>query len=80
MKEFQTYGLDAAGNVTHAGTHRAKRFGPRIAKRHQAEWERWRAQFLAENPGDYPLRHVSATAELRVHPVGRPDLCVSYRV
>jgi len=79
MTEYQTYGIDAAGIVTHGGVTKAKRMTPRLARRIQREWEKWRIQYLADHPGDYPLRHCPPTVALRAHPLGRPQECREYR-
>ena len=68
--EYQIYGLDVNGSCTHAGCHEMKRFSKREALRIQREWERWRDEYLASHPGDYPLRTDNRkTVKLWVYPI-----------
>lgn len=73
--QYQSYGVDAGGQVTHAGVHGMARMSVKAARRVQRRWQAWRAMYLRANPGDYPLRHVPATVNLAVHPIGQPELC-----
>jgi hypothetical protein len=72
MSEYQIYGLDVKGKVTHAGVVKADCVDFQTAKRIQREWQHWRARYLRENPGNYPLRFVRRTVLLVVHLVGEP--------
>ena len=77
MTMFQIYGVAADGTCTHAGTRKCQRFGQATARREQREWERWRDNYCDERPDeDFPLKQQRnvATVELRVHPVGYPEL------
>ena len=79
-EEYQTYGLDATGTLTHAGVNRACGMNAEEAKRIQREWSQWRLKYLDENPGDYPLRHCQPTVQLMMHPPGRPELTQTFNV
>jgi len=68
-KQYQEYGVDADGKVTHAGVVNAPRMSQRIAKRIQHKWQIWRVQYLSENPGDYPLRNTKPTKVLVIWPL-----------
>ncbi len=78
MKRYQTYGLDAAGRCTHAGTHDGRKLSLGVARKIQRDWLKWRNQYLVDHPGNYPLREDANTPErktvsLVMHEVGRPD-------
>lgn len=84
--KYQLYGIDKNGNVTHAGVRECR--GPitqNKAKRYQSEWERWRKDYLAVNPGDYPLRSDAndperKTVSLIIHQCGHAEFAHSYPV
>ena len=83
--EYQVYGIAKGGGCTHAGVHTVTRMGPRVARWLQRDWEAWRDAFLADNPGDYPLREDAldpdrTTVCLAVHPVGQPERTRHYSV
>ncbi len=73
---YQAYGIDGPGRVTHAGTFEAEKLTHRRIIRYQEAWERWREQYLASQPGDFPLRQdynnpERATVAVVVHPLGK---------
>ncbi len=49
VRRWQTYGVDAAGQVTHAGTHDGRRMDEHAARRLQRKWLTWRALYLRDN-------------------------------
>lgn len=80
LKEYQVWGFDGGGRLTHAGVHRLQAVAAAEAKRVEANWRRWRKRYLAEHPGDYPLRHIGRTVVLELHPVGCPGQLVGFKV
>jgi len=76
-RQVQIYGWDAFGHVTHAGVVSMTLVSPRTLRREQRRWEAWRGGYLADNPGDYPLRHVLPTVVVQGWPVGTPQAAVS---
>lgn len=79
-REYQSFGVDVEGKITHAGTTKHSRMSQRVASKIQRDWERWREEYLDANPGDFPLRHVAPTVSLIVHPVGAPDKQYTFAV
>lgn len=79
-KEYQEYGIDAKGSITHAGVVNAPRMSKQVAKKIQNKWQVWRKQYLRDNPGDYPLRHTKPTVQLLIHPIGHPEQGQYYKV
>ncbi len=77
---YQSYGLDAAGQVVHAGAHGAPRMSAKVARRRHRKWLAWRAAYLAVHPGNYPLRHCARVATMAFHPVGDPQCCRHFPV
>ena len=78
MKHYQTYGVDAQGLITHAGPHWARSMTMKVAYHLQSSWERWRARYIREHPGTYPLQDVPATVALHMHPIDDPSNWVSF--
>lgn len=73
MMRVQVYASDAAGRLTHAGTFDCRKLTAAAVWRAQRAWEKWRAEYLAANPGDYPLRHCDDTTSVQAFPVGQPE-------
>lgn len=71
--QYQIYGLDKSGNITHAGVHGLHRVSIKPIRRLQRKWSAWREQYLRDNPGDYPLRHNRPTIAILVHPIRHPE-------
>jgi len=76
--EYQAYGLDKNGQVTHAGTFKAKKLTNQRVEKYQREWEKWRLQYLAQEPGNFPLRQdfndpERTTHAIIVHPIAQPE-------
>lgn len=69
----QVFGLGENGGVVWAGPKRINRsvITQRIAKRIQRRWMSWRAQYLRDNPGDYPLRRCAAVVTLHITRIGQ---------
>ena len=83
--EWQTYGWDAQGVVTHAGPVFAHRITRRVAIRIQRKWLRWRAEYLRDNPGNYPTRAdadnpLRRTVTIGIYPIGLPERCRYFRI
>jgi hypothetical protein len=76
-KNYQIYGIDKNGSLTHAGTHEVENMDVKTAKKFEREWKQWRKQYLKDNPGDYPLRHTLKTVKYHVHPIGKPEECTA---
>lgn len=55
--QYQIYAMDLNGKLNHCGVHT---FMGEVTVQKcldlERDWERWREDFLAENPGRYPLR------------------------
>jgi len=72
VTRYQIYAIDRNGEVVHAG---AKDVPGTITvnkcKRLERAWERWRHDYIAKNPGDYPLRQYhKKTIQYIMHPIG----------
>ena len=71
---WQTYAIDAEGKLVHAGVHNAPRMTVKILRRMQRKWLAWRARYLLDNPGDYPLRDPHPrVVTMCVHPCGERE-------
>jgi hypothetical protein len=79
-REYQTYGVDSDGHVVHAGVNRARRMSPEIARKIQRKWLIWRAGYLANHPGQYPLRDSQRVVRFCMHPVDDPSQARSFVV
>lgn len=79
-REYQVYGVDAAGKVTHAGVHAAPNMSEKSARRLQRKWLAWREQYLRDHAGDYPLRHAAPTVRLVMYPVAEPGRAETFNV
>ena len=55
-KRYQFFSLDANYHTVHCGAHEAPRMSKKVAIRSHRKWLRWRADYLASNPGNYHLR------------------------
>lgn len=64
MKRVQIYAVDADGSVVHAGTRNMRSITRPAVLRAERSWNKWRAKYLADNPGDYPLRHCAAVSRI----------------
>ena len=85
MKRFQTYGIDASGKCTHAGVYDGRKQSPGVARKIQRDWLKWRKGYLADHPGNYPLRQDAETPErktvtLVMHEIGHPESAISFPV
>ncbi len=69
-EEYQTYGMSADGKLVWAGVSWHSEMTETIARGIQRCWNRWRAEYLARNPGQFPLRESLEVAFLTVHPIG----------
>ena len=79
-KNYQVYGIDKNGELTHAGTHEVENMDVRMARKLEKEWKKWRREFLLNNLGDYPLRHTLKTVKYYVHPIGKPEECIAINI
>ncbi len=83
--EYQTYGVDSAGHVVHAGVDRAPRICSRSARKIQRKWLKWRHQYLLDHPGWYPLRDdaqnpIRRVVHLCMYPVSSPEKAQWFKV
>jgi hypothetical protein len=72
-QEYQSYGIDAEGKIVHAGVTRHTHMDAAEARKVQRTWVRWRREYNANVPGDYPARNVHTVSELIVFPIDNPD-------
>ena len=78
---LMTYGIDAAGTMVHCGPRRHRgRFGQAAAQRLQDEWERWADTIAARSPDCPTAQARGQTVAVRVHPIGKPELCREFRI
>jgi len=73
--KYQIYAYDESSKLNHAGVHNIRgSVTPKIIQRIEKLWRKWREKYLAENPGNYPLReHHNKTAMVYYHPAGFPE-------
>ncbi|MBW2006141.1 MAG: hypothetical protein JRI72_16370 [Deltaproteobacteria bacterium] len=79
VTRYQIYAIDRNGEVVHAG---AKDIPGTITvnkcKRLESAWERWRRDYIAKNPGDYPLRQYhKKTVQYIMHPIGNEEKSIA---
>jgi hypothetical protein len=71
--EYQLYGVNADGLVTHAGCRRFKALNAEVIRQDQAEWEAWATIRAAAYP-DAPIKDsIGKTVKVIVYPVGKPE-------
>jgi hypothetical protein len=78
MTEFQTWAVDRAGALVHAGPHKVERFGPSTARRLLREWEAWADGIAAEVPDCPTAQSRRVAVALIAHPVGQRELAKRY--
>jgi len=72
MIRVQHYAVHADGQLAYAGSTDARSITAASARGVHRAWVTWARRYVAENPGDYPLR--TMVAELRRNPVVRMSL------
>ena len=71
--EVQVYGIGRDGSALFAGCYNVRRICQRSAQRIARRWQAWRARYLLDNPGDYPLRVTGPLGHVVVFPVTDPS-------
>ena len=72
MKEYQIYAIDKHGKLNHAGPKFIRgNVTANKCKRLERAWRKWRKEYLATHPGNYPLReHHNKTVKYIMNVVG----------
>lgn len=74
-RQYQHYMYAADGKPLCAGVTRHQRMNRAVAKQIVRVWERWRKEYVARNPGNYPTAQQIAipVARIAVFPVNPTD-------
>ena len=72
--EYQIYAYDANMKLNHAGTRKFTAITIGKLRKYEKAWEKWRLQYLKDNPGKYPLSEtVDKTVLFVLHKIGESD-------
>ena len=72
--KYQIYAYDKNGKLNHAGVHDLKTLTPAKLRTIERKWRKWRKEYIAEHPGDYPLAQPhKKTIVMVVYPIGSPE-------
>lgn len=86
MREYQYWALHEDGQVAFAGIRKLRVCSASVARNMVRRWLKWAREYVATNPGDYPLADsvrqlpVNPVVQIRLHPCGERHKCQSFDV
>jgi hypothetical protein len=71
--EYQHYMVSANGKLVCAGVTRHEHINRAIARQIFRVWMRWRAEYITNNPGNYPLTTCPIPTTIQIFPISNPE-------